>query len=1490
MQRLVCLIFAFSFLFILPADSQTEWQATITAQSELESSPPQPLTFAMKEQATSGFDQRIDQAAPPPPFSPMNLDLYFPLNNPIISRLVMDVQPVSTAHDWTFKLRADNAGGTLHWDISQLPTSASIKLILPNTEDEINLRQQETIDYIATNGSYVTFTVSVNIPFSLPSNLQPRALMVDEDSLNNLVTLTAVTTSNFPLNFSIISQPQHGKLSGTLPNLVYQPNADFFGSDSLTFSVVNSNLLGQEDKTVFQSISITVRPMPDKPVAEQQNIKLLMDSFKTVQLQASDADGDQLSYAISTQPNYGQLSSIDGSEVVYTPNNGFIGADRFTFRASDGFLVSTLTIVLVEVIKDPSPQNLSWLPELLVLKEDNQIDIQLLAQDLDPLTGVESPVAYYQLIILPSHGQINGLNQNLKSVSGQITYVPDPDFPSGQVDKIDSFSFVANDGISDSIIQAVTITIQPQPDIPATQDQEYLLAEDTSTSIELKGIDADGDRLSYQIVNYPVKGSLSGVVPFLLYTPHANATGYDSLTYTATDTLDLTSSPSLVSLRIEAVNDAPVTRSFSFMIPKNQPNNRLLLSATDVDNDLLVANILSMPSNGQLELDGTVAIYSPNLDFSGTDSFTFNFSDNQAQSQTSTARITIGDRFSSPVNPSVGHHSTIILETGVIEVRLPPIPDSNINQMTVGIAQSDFQALKDAKTEIEKTAITQAFIGQLKEHDLPDLTDTGEAELTRELQRGVGAIVSIKAKTNFNTHKTNFENNPLTIRLSQVGLANSLILADRLGTELIPTIIENTVDGPVLVGQLKHLSLVFSIVNSPPTSNPQTVELLEDTSLLIILTGQDPDLDAFDLVIDQFPSKGLITDFQTTDQGLQVTYTPQSNQNGIDDFTFLANDGAINGLPAKVEITIQPTYDPVIVNDSNHIIQEDTPLTIIPEVTNPDDSELIFTVTIPPQNGSLTFNQGEYNYQPLTNFFGQDSFTYQVNDGTNTSQDVTVTVEVLSELEPPILQEIDDRTILETSYKEVILLSATDDFLPKNNDVEKMLVFSARSDNNQLVSASVSGNQLVLIPTAGRYGETTIYVTVTDPDNLTDSNSFKVSVLPVNAKPETMDSAWVVVEEDGAVEISLLGQDDNADQLIYTIIEKPNHGELSTLQTSQPNLTYQPNSDFFGADQFRFQASDGRNLSNISTVKIVILPVNDPPQPISLIGDNRIRTNLLQQSIQLQAIDADGDDLNFELISQPKYGLLSGTPPELVYHAPENVAVIDEFSFKVTDHKFGSGSEIWVESKIEVERLFVDYKLEIPKGFSLIHLPLLAMGKSPENINPIHRFSDLYALIGAEYISLLIGYDRQSQRWVSYLGNQPGGQTDLYIRPGTGILAVMKNSVTLDLIGNPLPASHNMVLQRGLNLIGLPLNDNRINQVSDLLTLPEVGDYISTLIIYDSNRFQPITRIDDPGSTRLVNESLGLIVVCKKDLSFQLTGSNWLLAVDQQKVDSYREK
>ena len=116
------------FLFTFSIHSQTEWESTITAKSIVESSLPQILTFAMKQQATTGFDQQIDQIAPSSPVSPINLDVFFPLDNLLVSRLVTDTQPISLTHSWLFQLRADNDGGTLTWNVSQLPRLANIKL------------------------------------------------------------------------------------------------------------------------------------------------------------------------------------------------------------------------------------------------------------------------------------------------------------------------------------------------------------------------------------------------------------------------------------------------------------------------------------------------------------------------------------------------------------------------------------------------------------------------------------------------------------------------------------------------------------------------------------------------------------------------------------------------------------------------------------------------------------------------------------------------------------------------------------------------------------------------------------------------------------------------------------------------------------------------------------------------------------------------------------------------------------------------------------------------------------------------------------------------------------------------------------------------------------------------------------------------------------------------------------------------------------------
>ncbi|MGH8428591.1 MAG: cadherin-like domain-containing protein, partial [Gammaproteobacteria bacterium] len=66
---------------------------------------------------------------------------------------------------------------------------------------------------------------------------------------------------------------------------------------------------------------------------------------------ASDPDGDALTYSIVTQPANGQVTLTDAASgaYTYTPNNGYRGADSFTFQASDGTLESNVATISVAV-------------------------------------------------------------------------------------------------------------------------------------------------------------------------------------------------------------------------------------------------------------------------------------------------------------------------------------------------------------------------------------------------------------------------------------------------------------------------------------------------------------------------------------------------------------------------------------------------------------------------------------------------------------------------------------------------------------------------------------------------------------------------------------------------------------------------------------------------------------------------------------------------------------------------------------------------------------------------------------------------------------------------------------------------------------------------------------------------------------------------------------------------------------------------------------
>src|SRR5262249_22884338 len=97
---------------------------------------------------------------------------------------------------------------------------------------------------------------------------------------------------------------------------------------------------GGLESTDITTVAISTGNSP--PVAKSQSLTTTSETATSITLDASDKDGDTLTYAIKTFPAHGSLSSFDkdSGSVTYTSNHGYTGSDSFTFTASDGVSTS----------------------------------------------------------------------------------------------------------------------------------------------------------------------------------------------------------------------------------------------------------------------------------------------------------------------------------------------------------------------------------------------------------------------------------------------------------------------------------------------------------------------------------------------------------------------------------------------------------------------------------------------------------------------------------------------------------------------------------------------------------------------------------------------------------------------------------------------------------------------------------------------------------------------------------------------------------------------------------------------------------------------------------------------------------------------------------------------------------------------------------------------------------------------------------------------
>ena len=146
---------------------------------------------------------------------------------------------------------------------------------------------------------------------------------------------------------------------------------------------------------------------------------------------------------------------------------------------------------------------------------------------------------------------------------------------------------------------------------------------------------------------------------------------------------------------------------------------------------------------------------------------------------------------------------------------------------------------------------------------------------------------------------------------------------------------------------------IFSFGSSPafadaPTAIDQTVSTDEDTALDITLTGTDPESDPLTYAIGTSPTDGVLTGTAPN-----VTYTPNTDFNGEDSFTFTVNDGTDDSAEATVTITVNPVNDPPTAIDQTLSTDEDTDLDITLTGFDLEGDAMTFTVETQPSNGTL---------------------------------------------------------------------------------------------------------------------------------------------------------------------------------------------------------------------------------------------------------------------------------------------------------------------------------------------------------------------------------------------------------------------------------------------------------------------------------------------------------------------------------------------------------
>jgi VCBS repeat-containing protein len=968
---------------------------------------------------------------------PFSTDIGFALR--LDARIVSDPYPVGVlVNDF------DVDGDALVAELVAPPANGSLTLDGDGTFEytsNVGFSGVDTFQYRASDGelssSPVTVTITVASAMNRPPVVVGDTYEVDEDGVLTVDAATGVLANDSdleqgPLTATAISPPQNGSLTLNADgSFAYTPDANYFGADQFTYRVSDGFL-----DSAVATVSITVRPRPDAPVAQGDVAATIASQAVTINVLANDMDpdGEALTSVIESQPTNGTATLAANGAIVYMPNPGFIGVDSFTYRARDGVSSSAPATVTITV-RDPaalaagligywpfdgSGADRSGNARDLTLYGGVGFGDGLFGQALQ-MTGDNSQYAARPVddaaFDFGGNDFTIQLWVNFNSTSGEQVLIEKfngGEGPGWTVTKLGGnvIQVYANNSVN-SPQQTISVNtwhhtvvrkLGSQLDVyfdglPLVQSATFSAFSDTSRPL-LIGKRNDGDGR-----NFAVDGRIDEVAIWDRALSNADiAALYNNGVGT------------MLALCQACADAYGVDEDARLVV--NAAVGVLTNDGAQVG-ETLMAMVATPPSHGSLSLaaDGSFT-YTPEPNYFGQDSFAYQIVSNLRDPRGAAVTLTVHPRPDVPVARNdvyatvVNQQLDVSESPGSVESTLIPAGavwkylDDGSNQGTawretdfddaawrsgpaeLGYGDGDEMTVVHSGTEGAGRGITTYFRRSFT-IDNPSLVTM----LSIDLKRDDGAVVYL------NGVEVVRENMPI-----------GTIEFDTLAPDFASDDGENFITfsdinrGPLVRG-LNVIAVEIHQQTATSSDISFDLELTANVTIVQSLLGNDTDADGDSLAAALLagPYHGTLA-FRADGT---FTYTPNTGYEGVDQFTYRANDGALDSAQALVTINVgNANLAPQAAND-RFVARQGAVLMIaaagglLKNDFDANGDELSTTVFAQPTGGTLTLDaDGSFVYLPLAGFVGVDSFTYRVADGSGAIGFATATIHIGVKVDP----------------------------------------------------------------------------------------------------------------------------------------------------------------------------------------------------------------------------------------------------------------------------------------------------------------------------------------------------------------------------------------------------------------------------------------------------------------------------------------------------------